>query len=518
MDMGGFSISRSSQIQLIAVIAIYLVVVIGLGFYTKYQSKKASDGGGLASFLTGGGSLGLFGVAMLFLTNTMAGGTMVSGPAATYSIGYIYTFCVYGGFISGFSSMGACGKKLAIMGKRLNAQTIIQLLHHRYQSKKFAATVAISVFVFGVVLASAQLSMAAKQVAMLTGTSDYTFALILVAAITIIYSLSGGVKSLAKVAVVQGVVMLSGVIALFFMSYGRVFQEYGSIQAGMEAIMAANPSMLQAQTYTPLTALGVLLLSNWLSFASPGIVQGNLTYSSPKTYSRAIILNIICMTGIFGVMAGSGPIGYLLNPNLKQADTLVLYFSTGILPGVLGGLLMSGALAAIQSTVASTLIVSAAAIAKDMYQDCFNKKASDKTVSRLNSILLVLGFVLAALVALHPMPLTQLLNNFAFVGLCIGFAIPLLFGLYWKKATAAGALWSAVGGMAMFILGYVLNTYKPEIWTKFTFGAHPLIPALIVSLILMVVISPMTKKVPKGILRVWFSSDYDEKFAKEYDL
>ena len=70
-DLGGFSIT-SSQIKTIVVIfALYSILIIGLGAYVKVQSRRGGNDT-LASFLTGGGGLGAFAIAMIAATNSMA--------------------------------------------------------------------------------------------------------------------------------------------------------------------------------------------------------------------------------------------------------------------------------------------------------------------------------------------------------------------------------------------------------------------------------------------------------------
>ena len=76
-DLGGFSVTASTSRVMLIIFAVYSVVIVGFGFYIKYQSKKGGKDG-LASFLTGGGGLGAFAIAMIAATNSMAGGTMVA--------------------------------------------------------------------------------------------------------------------------------------------------------------------------------------------------------------------------------------------------------------------------------------------------------------------------------------------------------------------------------------------------------------------------------------------------------
>ena len=516
VDLGGFSITKAAQTQIVVVIAVYMLAVIGFGFFVKWQSNRQS-GSKMASFLTGGGNLGMVSVAMITLTNVLAGGTMVSQPGLNYNVGFINVICVFGGFTAAMLSMGVCGRKIAIMSQRTGATTILQLMRHRYQSKKFTICVGISIFVFSILLASGQLMMAAKIITTMTGASTYYVGLAIAGIVTVVYALSGGVKSMAKVAVFQGVVMLGGAFMLFIFVYREVFATYGSFRGAMDFIAAEKPSMLLANTWTPLYAIGTAISAGWLPFAMAGTAQGMLTYNSPKALSRAIVLSTVCFFACHMMMSPAGLFGFTLNTGLA-ADMVTIYLSAELLPGVLAGLVISGCLAAIQSTVAANLIIGAASLAKDVYKDCVKPEMDDNSVFKLNSIMLVISFLGACFVAIKPSSLTQLMNNFTVAGLAMGFVMPLLFGLYWKKATAEGAFWATVSGVAMFVVGYYFTTFQPAFWTKYFLNVLPCVPAIIVSAIVMILVSQKTKKVPLGVLKVWFSSDYDDKFAAEYDL
>ena len=49
-DLGGFSVTASTSRVMLIIFAVYSVVIVGFGFYIKYQSKKGGKDG-LASFL-----------------------------------------------------------------------------------------------------------------------------------------------------------------------------------------------------------------------------------------------------------------------------------------------------------------------------------------------------------------------------------------------------------------------------------------------------------------------------------
>ena len=142
-DLGGFSISASTSRTMLVIFAVYTVVIVGFGFYIKYQSRKGSKDG-LASFLTGGGGLGAFAIAMIAATNSMAGGTMVSAPGLGYAVGFTAALVYYAGFLAAAYGLGSVGRKVAILRDRTGAVTFQQLLGLRFQSKKVVAALALT--------------------------------------------------------------------------------------------------------------------------------------------------------------------------------------------------------------------------------------------------------------------------------------------------------------------------------------------------------------------------------------
>ena len=515
IDLGGFSITQRTQLDIILVVVIYSIVIVSLGLYVK---RKGSEGSKLSHFLTGGGGLNGFEVAMISMTFGLAGGTMVSGPGLSYGVGFISIIAIYAGLIGAFATFGNCGKKISIVGRRLKASTIIQMLHHRFQSKRLACVLGLGMVLFVIPKVASQLMVAAKLFSAMTGSNSYLIGLLIATSATVIYTLSGGLKSISKVCVLQGLLMIGVVLVLVFREYSMIFERFGSVQGAYEYVASIKPELLLANTWQPMYTFGMAMVYGWASFAQPGAVHTALTYNSPKAFARAMVISVLCGSFIQFGLSGSSVLTFALNPNLSQPDYAVMYLSTEMLSGVFVGFTIIACFAAVQSTVSGLLLVTAASICKDVYKECFHPDASEKTVSRINAAALVLISVLAVVIGLYPTTFTQLLNTFSGAGIDIVFIMPLMFGLYWKRATEQGAIWSVGGGLATYLAGYMLQRFVPSFWTGVLGNIHPIVPGLIVSALLMIFVSRRTRKVPLGVCEVWFSPDYDERFCQEYDL
>lgn len=519
MDLGGFSITSSTSTTMLVIFAIYSVLIIGMGFYIKYAAKKGGSDN-LASFLTGGGGLGAFAIAMIAATNSMAGGTMITAPGLGYAIGFTAALIYYGGFLTAAYGLGTVGRKVAIIRDRTGAVTFLQLMRLRFQSSKVVAALALT-GAFGLVFfATGQITSGAKVFAAVTGSNAYYLGLVLTIVITVIYTISGGVKSMAKVAMVQGVVMLLATFSIIGVLCMKNAEAHGSFQAALQALGTAYPGALKANTGMSFwNALGTALFAGVGLGAMPHALSVTMTYNNHKKLKQGIMISCVIFTLVQGIMCFTGPLAYSLNPNLVTRDYATIYTATNLLPAWVGGIIFCGIFAAIQSSIAGMCMAGASALAKDFIIDCFKPAANVKEQKKINDICVLGMSLVATIVALKPTDLTQYMINFAVGAIASAWYFPVLLGMYWKRCTAKGMFASTVGGFVSYIICYFISSVIPSTkawWANSLGGINSFIPAVLISLILLVLISRATQndKVKLGYFQVFFCEDYDEKYAK----
>ncbi len=518
-DLGGFFISASTSRTMLVIFAVYTVIIVSFGFYIKYQSRKGSQDG-LASFLTGGGGLGAFAIAMIAATNSMAGGTMVSAPGLGYAVGFTAALVYYAGFLTAAYGLGSVGRKVAILRDRTGAVTFQQLLGLRFQSKKVVAALALT-GAFGLTFfATGQITAGAKVFAAVTGSNAYYLGILLVIIITVIYTLSGGIKSMAKVASIQGVIMLLATFSIIGVLVATNVKEYGSVRATMEYLGNTFPGAIQAQTaFSFWNALGTALFAGVGLGVLPHALSVTMTYNNHKKLKQGIMISCCVFTLVQGIMCFTGPLAYAVNPNLTVRDYATIFTATTLLPSWVGGIIFCGIFAAIQSSIAGMCMAGATVLAKDFIVTCFKPNASDKEQSRINTICILGIALVATLIALKPSDLSQYIINFACGAICSAWYFPVLCGMYWKKATAKGVFASTVGGFAAYVVCYFLSSVIPSTkawWAANLGGVNSFVPAWIIALVLLVGVSLATQKdrVKLGYFQVFFCEDYDEKYAK----
>ena len=171
------------------------------------------------------------------------------------------------------------------------------------------------------------------------------------------------------------------------------------------------------------------------------------------------------------------------------------------LPYVISGLVAAGGLAAALSTADGLLLTIANALSHDLYYKMINPNASTQKRVTISKILLLVVALGAATVASKAPADILFLVSAAFSLAAAGFFIPLVAGVFWKRATKWGAIASMIGGVS--VTWYYMSINQP--WLRSVFGVtdpinlwwgiQPIsagIFGLPVALVLMIVVSYLT--------------------------
>ncbi|MFN9209936.1 MAG: sodium:solute symporter family protein [Betaproteobacteria bacterium] len=171
------------------------------------------------------------------------------------------------------------------------------------------------------------------------------------------------------------------------------------------------------------------------------------------------------------------------------------------LPYVISGMVAAGGLAAALSTADGLLLTIANALSHDLYYKMINPNAStQKRVAISKGLLLVVALLAAWTAAQAPADILFLVAA-AFSLAAAGFFVPLVAGVFWKRATKWGAVASMIGGVSVTWYYMVIN----QPWLRGVFGVtdpvnlwwgiQPIsagIFGLPVAIVLMIVVSLIT--------------------------
>jgi sodium/proline symporter len=206
---------------------------------------------------------------------------------------------------------------------------------------------------------------------------------------------------------------------------------------------------------------------------------------------------VISMVWVIISMAGAlmvgmvGKVFFAENP-LADKETVFMDSIQALCPPVLAGILLSAILAAIMSTADSQLLVSSSAFANDIYA-AFDKKASDKKLMWISRGSVIVISLIAVAIASNPDSEVFGIVSYAWAGFGAAFGPAVLFSIFWKRMNAPGVYAGIISGGLSTIIFHYLGTLNIEGFWGTVFGIYEILPAFIISSILIVVVSLLTK-------------------------
>lgn len=481
-------------------VILFLLVALALSILARRRSR--SGAGFVNDYFIGNRSLGAFVLAMTTIATYGSVSSFVGGPGQAWTIGWGWVYMAAVQVTALFLLYGIMGKKMALVSRKLNAVTVIDVLRARYRSDALAIIAALVIVVFFGTTMIAQFVGGAKLFAAVTGYS-YLIGLVLFGLAVIIFTTIGGFRGVAVTDALCGIAMLVGIFVLA----GGILHAGGGWDNLMATIERNHPEMME-----PLSGGHMpygLYFTQWLivgifTFCLPQSAVRTMGFKDAKSLRHAMVLGTVIIGAmLIGCTAlGTMSAGVLTDDIAAYGGSIDNIIPTAIvstLPPWLAGIAIIGPIAASISTVSSLLIAASSAIIKDIwihYGQRAGKTASDRAIEvSSQGVTLGIGLIVFVLAVTPPAVIWQI-NMFAFGGLETAFCWVFLGALFWRRANRYGALLSMVGGTAAYCVCMALGI-------KFM-GLHQITIGLAVSLLLMVVGSLAFKDRESRHLPVFF--------------
>lgn len=461
--------------QLIIPLFIYLIAVFALAFLTQRYQKA---GNFLTEYFVGSRSMGGFVLAMTLAATYASASSFIGGPGAAYKMGLGWVLLAMIQLPATWLTLGVLGKKFAIEARRHNALTINDILYARYKSRKVVifSSLALLLAFFGTMVV--QFVGGARLLQTVLGIS-YQNGLLIFACTVGIYTTIGGFRAVVMTDTIQGVMMVIGTVILLV----GVIHAGGSLESLVTKLHAIDPALVSP--YGPDHFLSQpFILSFWIlvCFGVIGLPQAAvrcMSYKDSTSLHKGMVISTV-MIGLlmFGTHL-TGALGRALVPEVASPDQIMPTLMMTVLPPMLAGVFLAGPMAAIMSTIDSQLIQASSTLLKDLYINYINPQIvneinADRKLSRISLWTTGIFASLVFVAATNPPDMIIWLNLVALGGLQAVFLWPLVFGLYWSKASAFGALSSMVIGLGVYIS---LIMIKPDMA-----GVHPIVPTMITGL------------------------------------
>ena len=152
------------------------------------------------------------------------------------------------------------------------------------------------------------------------------------------------------------------------------------------------------------------------------------------------------------------------------------------------------------STADSQLIAASSSVTKDIVKNFFKSNISEKKLMIVARLSVIVIAVIAVFLARNPNSSVFRIVSFAWAGFGAAFGPAMLAGLFWKRTNKYGVLAGMISGAVMiFFWKFGIRNWFADT----ALNIYELLPAFIVSLIFIIVVSLITSKPEKNITAVF---------------
>ena len=509
----------SEQIMHLVAMAVYMAVVIAIGIIFAKRANQSSD-----DYFLGGRSLGPWVTAFSASASDMSGWLLMGLPGVAYWCGLAdAAWTAIGLALGTYLNWLIVSKRLRRYSVRANNSiTLPDFFSNRFREKsKVIMTIsALFILIFFTVYAASCFVTCGKLFSTLFDL-PYIPMMIVGVVFVLAYTILGGFLAESASDFMQAIVMIIALITVVIIGtvtaggLGAVIDNAKSIPGFFDFFNLASPTLEDgkqlieggAPVFGTPSPYGILSICSMLAwglgyFGMPQVLLRFMAIRKEKELKASRRIAIVWIIVSLTVAVFIGIMGRDLFPTehltASSAENIFItittsVFNSGALP-LLAGLIMAGILAATISSSDSYLLIAASAFAKNIYKGVANKKASDKSVMWATRITLGSIAIIAMLLALNENSVIFKLVSFAWAGFGATFGPLMLFSLFWKRTTRAGAIAGMLsGGIMVFVWKLLINPLGKTLGIQ-ALTIYELLPAFIISCIFIVVVSLLTKE------------------------
>lgn len=420
------------------IMLVYLIIVMAIGlFYRKRATESVED------YWVAGRSVGAIVNGFAYEAANSSAAAMMGFVALGYVFGLPMALTIgLSANIGIFLAMVLVAAPL----RRSEFFTLSEFLEARYQSKFLRIVSALITMVLFWFYMIPQLTGAGLVGEMVLGI-PYITALVIAGVVVVAYSALGGMWAVTWTDLLQGILL---VVTIFGLGWLGIFY-MGGLGSTIQAVTAKMPELYLLSPEIPYSRyIGLFFAVALFQVASPHLMMRFFTTKTAEVARASMLTTLFVhpLTYIAGYVFLLSA-GVLIAPALDNPDTLTLVIVDALLPPVIAGLVFGGILAAIMSSIDAMLLAIGAAISHDIYRYIKPTSSEDEKLLAGQIAIWASGLI-AVVAAINPPPLIGVVVGLVLGAIASGFFWPLVLGIYWKRANAAGAIAGTLGGVVVF--------------------------------------------------------------------
>lgn len=490
-------------------IVVFFSIRMAVGIWASRRVKNAAD------YIVAGRRLPIYMVGASVMATWFAAETLMGASSTAYQYGFQgVVFDPFGAaaclFLSGFF--------FTRLMRRARYLTLVDFFERRF-GKGMTILASIAQLATYFVWTGAQMVAAGTIVNALFPSVPIEVGMVVVAVWVTGYTMLGGMLADTLLDFIQMFFTAGGVTLIFLFVLNQI--------GGFSALSDISSTLYNPRPFTLLPDMAgdagylgyfgsmgwMYWIAAWMAIGLGSVPTQDLFQRSMSARNEATAVHGTYLAGIlylfFGIMSPLiGIMMYQLAPGLENTDGVLVKAALDYLPPVLTAIFMAALASALMSTSDSSLLAGASVVTENL-MPMLGKKLDEKEKVKWTRIwVAIIGFV-AIIIAITAAVIYEL-GVVAWSLLLVGLFVPFAFGMYWKKANQYGGVAAYLGGFITWAL-FIIIAYNAGL------GGDPTIvtcagdtdcafwdavyiasfPAVIASLLLMVVVSLATQKVDK---------------------
>jgi sodium/proline symporter len=479
------------------------MITIGLWYARRSNA-------GVEEYFLAKRSFGPWVAAISAEASDMSGWLLMGLPGVAYFTGIGEAFwTALGLFIGTWINWALVAKRLRSYSQIAdNAITLPEFFSKRFHDKKrvLLAVAAIISLVFFSIYVGAQFITFGKLFSSLFGANMVAM-VILGALLVLFYTMLGGFWAVGMTDLIQGLLMVAALVLVLLFGlvhaggFAGIAENLKNFPGFLDFFGIANPQGVidgVPQFGAVGTKYGFITIISTMAwglgyFGMPQVLVRFMAINKTANIRRSRNIAVVwCFIAQLAAVA-IGIIGRAIFPGVfdsgSAAESIFVKLSQSFFPPLIAGIVISGILAASMSSSDSYMLIVSSSLANDIFRDIFKKDASEALVMWVARLTMLLVTVFGVIIAVSGSQSIFRVVSYAWAGLGAAFGPLILFSLFWKRTTFPAAVAGMLSGGVMVVLwkNVIAKLGGP-------FAVYELLPAFVISSIVIAAVSLFTKK------------------------
>lgn len=429
----------------LGVIALYLGALLAFGFLLSRRGQSSASDYFLASRKASWPAVGL-----ALVGSNVSPGTLIGITGSAYAFGIsVYNYDWMATIILVIFALSFLPAVL-----KARVYTMPEFLERRYDGRVRSWFSVLTLILYILLDAAGALYCGTLVLRVLLPGVGFGAAVAILAVLSVLYSVTGGLRAVLYTQAAQAVTVLAAALLLALFAFAKT-GGWHAVMSGVpaDALHLIRPASDATMPWTGLV-FGAPIMAFYFWCTNQVIVQRMLAARSIEDGQKGALLAGFLKLATLFVIVLPGIAGRILYPQIGQPDEIYLKLAFGVMPAGLLGLLLAAFLGALMAQLSASYNSAATLVTMDFVKR-FAPQASERAMVAWGRVTTILCMAASALWAPQIVRFPSLWQYFQAV---LAYATPpvaalFLIGMVWPRANASGAFWAMLTGS---LLGFTL--------------------------------------------------------------